>query len=183
MLNENLNIKNNLNEKFKKELFELCKSLLIAIIAATIIITFIFQTVSVDGSSMYPTLRNNDRLIIEKVTYYFRKPQPADIIVMKNPQNTNERYIKRVIAVEGDKVAIYNNKVYINGNSKDEPYIFENSINDFNEITVPKNTVFVLGDNRNNSTDSRILGPIDLKLISGKAFIRLLPFNKSGRIR
>jgi signal peptidase I len=91
MLNENLNIKNNLNEKFQKELFELGKSILIAIIAATIIITFIFQTVSVDGSSMYPTLRNNDRLIIEKVTYYFRKPQPADIIVMKNPQNTNER--------------------------------------------------------------------------------------------
>jgi signal peptidase I len=172
-----------LNGKFIKEIFELGKSLLIAIIAAIIIINFIFQTVSVDGSSMYPTLRNNDRLIIEKVTYYFRRPQPEDIIVMKNPQNTSEKYIKRVIAVEDDKVAVYNNKVYINGNPKDEPYIFENKMNDFNEITVPKNTVFVLGDNRNNSKDSRILGPIDLKLITGKAFIRLLPFNKAGRIR
>ena len=172
-----------MNGKFIKEIFELCKSLLIAIIAAIVIINFIFQTVSVDGSSMYPTLRNNDRLIIEKVTYYFRRPQPGDIIVMKNPQNTSEKYIKRVIAVEDDKVAIYNNKVYINGNPKDEPYIFENKMNDFNEITVPKNTVFVLGDNRNNSKDSRILGPIDLKLILGKTFIRLLPFNKAGRIR
>lgn len=175
------NIHNNV--KFKTELFELVKSILIAIIVAIIIIAFIFQTVSVDGSSMYPTLRNNDRLIIEKVTYYFQKPKSMDIIVMKNPRNNSERYIKRIIAVEGDKIEIYNNKVYINGSLKDEPYLFENRINDFGEITVPKNTVFVLGDNRNNSTDSRILGPINLKLIVGKAFIRLLPFNKAGRIR
>lgn len=174
---------NNSNIKLKTELFELFKSILIAIIAAAIIIAFIFETVSVDGSSMYPTLRNNDRLIIEKVTYYFRSPKPMDVIVMKNPRNNSERYIKRIIAVEGDKIEIYNNKVYINGSLKDELYIFENRINDFSEITVPKNTVFVLGDNRNNSTDSRILGPINLKLIVGKAFIRLLPFNKVGRIR
>jgi signal peptidase I len=180
---KDLSIKNTLNGKFKKELFELVKSILIAVIAAILIMTFIFQTVNVDGSSMYPTLRNNDRLIIEKVTYYFQKPQPEDIVVMKNPQNTSERYIKRVIAVEGDKVRIHNNKIYINDTEKDESFIFENEIKDFNEITVPKNTVFVLGDNRNNSKDSRILGPIDLKLISGKAVIRLLPFNKLGRIR
>jgi len=183
MFSKGLAIKDRLDGRFKKELFELGKFILIAIIVATIILTFILETVSVDGSSMYPTLRNNDRLIIEKVTYHFRKPKAEDIIVMKNPQNTGERYIKRIIAVEGDKVEIYDNKVYINGKLKYEPYIYENRISDFNEIIVPKNTVFVLGDNRNNSIDSRILGTIDLKLISGRAVIRLLPFNKAGRIK
>lgn len=169
-----------------KNLIELAKSVIIAIVAAVLIITFVFETVSVDGLSMFPTLNNKDRLIVEKVSYYFRDPKVNDIVVLKYPADTREKFIKRVVAVSGDKVKIEDNRLFINGVEKDEPYLNEKFINGFfNEVTVPENTVFVLGDNRNNSRDSRFpdVGFVNKKLIVGRAVLRLYPFNKIGRIR
>ncbi len=169
-----------------KNLIELAKSVIIAIVAAVLIITFVFETVSVDGLSMFPTLNNKDRLIVEKVSYYFRDPKVNDIVVLKYPADTREKFIKRVVAVSGDKVKIEDNRLFINGIEKDEPYLNEKFINGFfNEVTVPENTVFVLGDNRNNSRDSRFpdVGFVNKKLIVGRAVLRLYPFNKIGRIR
>ncbi|MBL4934914.1 signal peptidase I [Clostridium sp. YIM B02515] len=169
-----------------KNLIELAKSVIIAIVAAVLIITFVFETVSVDGLSMFPTLNNKDRLIVEKVSYYFRYPKVNDIIVLKYPADTREKFIKRVVAVAGDKVKIEDNRLFVNGIEKDEPYLNEKFINGFfNEVTVPENTVFVLGDNRNNSRDSRFpdVGFVNKKLIVGRAVLRLYPFNKIGRIR
>ena len=111
-----------------KDIIELIKSIFIAIIAAMLIIAFVFETVSVDGQSMSPTLAHKDRLIVEKVSYYFRKPKVNDIIVLKYPADTREKFIKRVIAVAGDKVKIEDNRLFINGIEKDEPYIKENFI-------------------------------------------------------
>jgi signal peptidase I len=167
-----------------KELIELGKSMVIAIIAAFLIITFVFETVSVDGHSMNPTLHNKDRLIVEKVSYYFRPPEPGDIVVIKYPANPSEKFIKRVIAVGGEKVKIENNKVYINGIPKNEPYILEPTMQDFKEVTVPKNTIFVLGDNRNNSRDSRYpdVGFVDYKMVVGRAVLRIYPFSRFGRL-
>lgn len=165
---------------------ELVKSILVAIIAAILIITFVFETVSVDGQSMFPTLNHKDRLIVEKVSYYFREPRVNDIVVFKYPANTREKFIKRVIAVSGDKVKIENNRLYVNGIEKDEPYLNEKFINGFYpETTVPKNTIFVLGDNRNNSKDSRFpdVGFVNVKLVVGKASLRIYPFNKIGKVR
>lgn len=174
----------------KKELIELIKSVIIAAIAAFLIVTFIFRPVAVDGLSMFPTLHNADRLIIEKVTYYFRNPIPGDIVVINYPANPKEQFIKRVIAVGGDKFKIYNHNVYVNGNLKNEPYIYEhmNAAIDQkyqNEITIPKGTIFVMGDNRNDSRDSRYsdVGFVDLKQVVGKTIIRIFPFNKIGGVR
>jgi signal peptidase I len=169
-----------------KNLIELAKSVIIAIVAAVLIITFVFETVSVDGLSMFPTLNNKDRLIVEKVSYYFRYPKVNDIVVLKYPADTREKFIKRVVAVAGDKVKIEDNRLFVNGVERDEPYLNEKFINGFfNEVTVPENTVFVLGDNRNNSRDSRFpdVGFVNKKLIVGRAVLRLYPFNKIGRIR
>ncbi len=168
-----------------KDIMELIKSIFIAIIAAVLIITFVFETVSVDGQSMSPTLSHRDRLIVEKVSYYFRKPKAKDIVVIKYPADTREKFIKRVVAVGGDRVKIEDNRLFINGIEQDEPYIKDKFINGYyNEVTVPENTIFVLGDNRNNSKDSRFpdVGFVNLKLVVGKAALRIYPFNKIGRI-
>lgn len=175
----------------KKELLEVFKSVIAAVILAFLIITFVFETVTVQGPSMFPTLHDGDRLIVEKVTYYLRKPKPLDIVVIKNPSNLKEKYIKRVIAVEGDKFKIENHKVYVNGKELDEPYIKEVMNADIdknyaNEITIPKGTIFVMGDNRNDSLDSRFspqVGPVPYKLVIGRAAFRLFPFSKFGKIK
>ncbi|ADK14362.1 MULTISPECIES: signal peptidase I [Clostridium] len=169
-----------------KELLDLGKSILVAIIAAFLIITFVFETVSVDGHSMDPTLNNKDRLIVEKVSYYFRAPKPGDIVVIKYPANPKEKFIKRVVAVGGDKVKIENGKLYVNDVAKNEPYILEPMVTgDFNEVTVPNNTVFVLGDNRNNSRDSRFsdVGFVNYKLVVGRAAFRIYPFSRFGTLK
>jgi signal peptidase I len=168
-----------------KELIELAKSIVIALIAAFLIITFVFETVSVDGHSMDPTLSDKDRLIVEKVTYYFRQPKPGDIVVIKYPANPREKFIKRVVAVGGDKVRISDNKLYVNDKPQNESYILENKMRDFNEVTVPDKTIFVMGDNRNNSRDSRFedVGFVDLKLVVGKADFRIFPFKTAGKLK
>ncbi|AYD40049.1 signal peptidase I [Clostridium fermenticellae] len=168
-----------------KELLDLGKSIIIAIIAAFLIITFVFETVSVDGHSMDPTLNNKDRLIVEKVSYYFRAPKKGDIVVIKYPANPKEKFIKRVIGIGGDRIKIQDNKLYINDVEQDEPYILEKTMADFNEVTVPQNTVFVLGDNRNNSRDSRFsdVGFVDYKMIVGRAALRIFPFSRFGPLK
>ncbi len=174
----------------KKEIIKLVKSLIIASFAALIIVTFVFRPVAVEGISMYPTLNNSDRLILDKVTYYFRKPKAGDIVIVKYPSNEKEQFIKRVIAVGGDKIKIENHKLYINGARKDEKYIFEQMNSDIdenftNEIEVPKGSIFVMGDNRNDSKDSRFadVGFIDLDRIIGRAVLRVFPFKNIGVIK
>lgn len=167
-----------------KEIISFIKSLVIATIAAVLIITFVFQVVNVDKTSMYPTLKPNDRLILEKVTYYFSKPSRGDIIVFKYPKDTREKFIKRVIGIPGDKIKIEDGILYINGEKQEEAYIKEKMTGDFPETTVREDTIFVMGDNRNNSMDSRdeSVGFISYKLIIGKAVFRLYPFYNIGRL-
>lgn len=177
-----------------KTLIEFGKSILVAVTAAAFIILFVFETVSVDGTSMYSTLQNNDRLIIEKVSYHFTFPKKGDIIVFKCPSDTSKKFIKRVIAVQGDKVKIVDDKVYVNGIQLKEKYAYymnkqvtdDLRVHNFDEKTVPSDTVFVLGDNRYNSLDSRFeneVGFVNKKLIIGKEALRIYPFNKIGKVR
>ncbi|MHC1721242.1 MAG: signal peptidase I [Clostridiaceae bacterium] len=165
-----------------KDIIDILKSVAIAAIAALLLITFVFETVSVDGYSMNPTLNNKDRLIVEKVTYYFRQPLPGDIVVIKYPANPEEKFIKRVVAAAGDTVEIKNNTLYINDEAKKENYILETTMSDYSKITVPEGTIFVMGDNRNNSRDSRYsdVGFVKQSMVVGKALLRLYPFSDFG---
>ncbi len=168
-----------------RKVLELVKFMAISLIIAVFIINFIFQIVTVKGESMIPTLQNNDKLILERVTYRIASVKKGDIVVVKYPADIRERIIKRVIAVGGDRVKISHNILYINGETINEYYRNEAFMKDYNEVLVPQGSVFILGDNRNFSNDSRSndIGFVKLNLLEGKAIIRLYPFNKMGRIR
>lgn len=168
-----------------KEFFEIVKYITISILIAVFAMNFIFQIVTVKGESMVPTVQNNDKLILEKVSYKVTSPKKNDIVVIKYPADIRERIIKRVIAVGGDKVKINDNITYINGKAINEYYKNSDSMKNYDEVLVPQDSIFVLGDNRNFSKDSRSsdIGFVKLNLVEGKAVIMLYPFNKMGRIR
>lgn len=178
-----MNKKNTANKY--SNIVENTKGFILALIIAMLIIKFVVENVSVQGSSMLPTISNGDRILIEKLTYSFEEPSVGDLLVFKYPADIRKRLVKRVIALEGDSVSILDNKLYINGKQFKEDYLLQKQMEDFNETFVPKDTVFVLGDNRNNSSDSRStdIGFVRKKLIVGKVFYRIFPFNKIGRLK
>lgn len=161
------------------ELLEWIKAILIAIVVAFLIRTFLIENVEVNQISMNPTFYEGDRVIISKLSYKFGEPELGDIIVF-TPPNQKQPYIKRVIGVEGDTVAIKNGELYINGKLIEEPYIKEKMTQDFQETHVPEGTVFVMGDNRNYSKDSRnpSVGFIPIENIWGKVKFRYWPLAK-----
>ena len=161
------------------ELLEWIKAILIAIVVAFLIRTFLIENVEVNQISMNPTFYEGDRVIISKLSYKFGEPELGDIIVFI-PPNQKQPYIKRVIGVEGDTVAIKNGELYINGKLIEEPYIKEKMTQDFQETHVPEGTVFVMGDNRNYSKDSRnpSVGFIPIENIWGKVKFRYWPLAK-----
>ncbi len=162
-----------------REMFEWIQAIAIAVILALVIRSFIFTVVRVDGESMLPTLQNNDRMIVWRLGY---EPRQGDIVIFNPPGYDKGIYwVKRVIAVEGQHVEIdYNtNSVYVDGEKLDEAYLGEEMIpqQSITEIDVPENSIFVLGDNRNHSTDGRIIGAVEKKSIVGRAVLRFWPFN------
>jgi len=169
----------------KKKIFQVLKFTSILFVIVIFIINFIFQIVTVNGQSMVPTLKNNDKLILEKVSKWLIDVKRNDIVVIKYPADIRQRIVKRVIAVAGDKVKINDNILYLNGKIVNEYYKNESFMKDYDEVLVPQNSIFVLGDNRNFSKDSRSndIGFVKLNLLEGKVLIRLYPFNKMGRIR
>ena len=174
-----------MSEKVKKEIFEWVKVFALAIVFAFIITQFIKPTL-VRVDSMYSTLEEGDYLIINRMSYKFKEPQRGDIIVFKSDlqqeDGSSKDLVKRVIGVSGDTVKIENSKVYVNGEELVEPYINDEVTEGDIDTVVPENSVFVLGDNREISLDSRYdsVGFIDDSDILGKVFIRLYPFNKIG---
>ncbi len=172
----------------KKELWEWVKALLFAGIIVFIVFRFLIQVVSVDGTSMVPTLQEGDRLISSNLFY---TPQYGDIVILSENTGLNEALVKRIIAVAGQTVDINENgEVVVDGKALSEPYIAEtisdNRRGDFDyPVTVPEGMVFVMGDNRNHSTDSRFsaVGFIDEDEILGRVIFRLLPLDKIGPVR
>lgn len=162
-----------------REAIDWIVSIVVAVIIALLIRNYVVELYKVDGPSMRPTLQNEERLVVNRFIYRFHPPQPGDIIVFKFPADPSRNFIKRVIAVPGDTVEIKDNKVYVNDVVQNEPYILSTTELGFPKSTVPPDTVFVLGDNRNNSEDSRFkdVGFVPYDMIKGKAELIFWPID------
>ena len=165
----------------KEKFWNWTKDIVIALVIALVIRALIVQAFRIPSGSMIPTLLVGDHILVEKITYRFREPKRGEIIVFKFPLNRSKDYIKRVIGLPGDKIEVINKIVYVNGKKLDEPYAIHTDPNiipaavsprdNYGPVVVPKGFFFVMGDNRDNSFDSRFWGFVPEKDIIGKAFI------------
>lgn len=154
---------------------------LLTLMAVAIFIrTFIFEPVQCIGISMYPTLVGGEGMFTEKLTYTVSAPQRDDIIICRYPYHT-EKCVKRVIAVPGDRISISDGAIYLNGEKLDESAYWDGYIEDSDmpEVTVPERSLFVVGDNRNHSGDSRHVGFIPYCQVKGKVRAVIKPFSQA----
>lgn len=192
--------------KSKKRLIrEYAEAIITALVLALLIRTYVVQAFKIPSGSMIPTLLVGDHILVNKFIYgtkipfsddkilIFRKPEKGDIIVFEYPENPEKDFIKRVVATEGDVIEMRNKTVYVNGKPLYEPYArhtdsairmgMYDSRDNFGPIVVPENKVFVMGDNRDQSYDSRYWGFVDLEEIKGKAFIIYWSWNPDDWVR
>lgn len=163
------------------------RDLAFSILIAVILIVFIYQPVKVEGTSMMPTLTDQERIFINKFTYHYGlgEIQRGDMVVFWYPLDTSKSYIKRVIGLPGDLVHIDEGDVYVNGRKLVEDYVPDINRDriSWGPKQVPSGAYFVLGDHRNSSNDSRTWGFVDRKYIYGKAVFVYWPLDKMGRLR
>jgi len=155
--------------------FEVAKTLLVAFLLAQLIMVSVAQAFQVEQYSMEPTLLPHDRVLVTKFIYRLRDPVRGDVVVLRYPRNTQRNYIKRVIGLPGEKIQIKKGVLYANGERVSETYLPDDIVGDYGPTTVPEGSVFVLGDNRNNSEDSRAFGPLKQNLIVGQAVLIYWP--------
>jgi len=154
-----------------------------------IIYLFIAQPHKVSGTSMVPTFHHGDYILTDKISYRFNKPKRGDVIVLKNPRDESQDFIKRIIGLPGDTVRVENDRVYVNGNLLEEKYLpagrptaAGSFFHEGEDIKVAQDHYIVFGDNREHSSDSREWGPITSEEIIGRVFFRYWPLNSFGII-
>ena len=162
--------------------------LLVIVLLTWVIVTFVGQRTKVDGHSMEPTLSDGDNLIVDKLSYCFRDPERYDIIVFPYQHAENTYYIKRIIGLPGETVQVIDGYMYINGKKLDEHYgaeVMEDPGIAAEPIKLGDDEYFVLGDNRNHSSDRRVasVGVLTRDMLIGRAWVRIYPFNKIGVIK
>jgi signal peptidase I len=168
-------------KKMGREAVAAVQTLISAAVYATLIVTFGFQVARVDGLSMAPTLEDHDRLIVNKLVYELGDPRPGDIVMLYYPLNPEKMFVKRVIAREGDTVRIVDGRVYVNDVPLHDDYVpleFR-SHDDWGPQVIQQGYYFVMGDHRNNSSDSRHWGPVPKKYIVGKVKVRWWPLQEA----
>ncbi len=159
--------------------------LFVSLVVSLIIILFLYQPVRVEGTSMLPRLEDQDRLFINKFVLQFEKIQRGDVVVFYYPHDHSKSYIKRVIAVPGDRLSIDHGVVSVNGVPQHEPYVPERFQDDRSlaEEVIPSGEYFVMGDHRSISSDSRDFGPVPRDLIYGRAAFVYWPVDQAGVVK
>jgi signal peptidase I len=153
-----------------------------AVIIALLIHLFVAQATRVYGQSMEPNLHENQRLVIEKVSYRLHGPRRGDVVVLHDPAGSSELLIKRVVALAGERVMVGQGRVYIDRVALGEPYLTQETTGPDRTWTVPPLSVFVMGDNRGASRDSRTFGAVRISDIVGHAVFRYWPLNRFGPV-
>ena len=143
---------------------------------------FVVEAFWIPSASMVPTLKYGDRVLVNKFIYRFTEPERGDVIVFKSVQGDDQDLIKRIVGVEGDEISVRRGKLFVNGEPQREPYVNRKypDRSFYAPTTVPKDHVFAMGDNRANSQDSRVFGPVPEKNIEGEAFLRFWPPDRIG---
>ena len=161
------------------------RDLVISLAISAFIIVFLYQPVKVEGTSMMPSLDDQERIFINKFVYRIEPIQHGDIVVFRYPRDPAKSFIKRVIGVAGDRVRIVDGRVYLNGKMLVEDYVPRLYRDDrsYPDVVVPPDSFFVLGDHRSLSNDSRDFGPVKESFIYGKAVFGYWPMDKLGRLR
>ena len=164
---------------------ELCLTILIAfVLVFGFVRPFVLEAFRIPSESMVPTLEVGDRVFVNKFIYRFTEPERGDVVVFESVNGGEEDLIKRVVGVAGDEVEVRNGTLLVNGEAREEPYLNRNlPFNDsYGASEVPEGHVFVMGDNRANSADSRVFGPLPIENIEGEAFVRFWPPLRIGSL-
>ncbi len=149
--------------------------------------TFLFGTAQIVGASSYPTLHDGERYVVDKLSYRFESPRRGDFIIMESPNNSDIDFVKRIVGLPAETIRIADCSVYIDNQILKEPYLSpgtctgpENSLIEKQDLKIPQNFYFVMGDNRSHSSDSRDFGSIPLQKIVGRVIWRWLPLDRFG---
>lgn len=173
---------------FLSDFFRTALAIGLLLAVTFVILNFLGQRVSVDGNSMLPMLSNGDQLLVDKISYRFSDPERYDIVVFGLKEDSSIHYIKRVIGLPGETVQIIDGAIFINGQVLGEPYgleVMQDAKRASEPIVLGENEYFVLGDNRNDSKDSRSqeVGNVNRSQLMGKAFVRIWPVSQLGVLR
>jgi signal peptidase I len=162
-------------KEVRKAALEFLKTVVIAFLMAHFIMVSVAQAFQVEQFSMEPNLLPHDRVLVNKFIYHFRPPRPGEIVVLHPPSDPSRNYIKRVVAVAGQRVEIRDGVVYVDSRPLREPYLRAPTSGDYGPDSVPAHDIFVLGDNRGNSEDSRAFGFVPMRNIVGEAMVIYWP--------
>lgn len=162
---------------------ETLETVIWAVVLALLLRTFVIQAFWIPSASMVPTLLEGDRVLVCKFEYMVRTPRRGDVFVFKYPENTKIDYVKRLIALPGDKFEVRDGVVWINDKKVDEPYVVFHDTYNHKPLIVPEKSYIALGDNRPNSADSRYWGFVPEKNILGPVIVRYWPLNRIGLVK